>query len=531
MRKAIADPGPMRQVSRTISIPAPIGGWDAQSALAAMPLQNAVILDNFIPRPGYVELRKGSFGQASGVGTSVQTLMTWSGATDKLLACSGTSIYDVTTQGTSSPSALYSSATTGIWQWTAFANSAGTFVLAVNGADTPIKYDGSTVTTTAWTGTGLTPANLSLIMLHKRRVHMAEKGTLHVWFASSVDALAGPVGLLDLGPVFTKGGTIACMGTCSLDYGTGLDDFAVYMTTQGQIAMYQGTDPSDATAWSLVGVYNLGYPMGARSMIKYGSDLAVITTDGVIMLSQAIRLDRSQDNAVALTAKIQNAFHMAAFTYPPGTFGWQGTLYQRGSLAIFNVPSSPAQQYVQNVQTGAWCRFTGMDAACWGVANNMIYYGSGSNVLQADTGADDNGSTIIYDLKAAFTNCKAPGQKRFSMIRPLMNTVSWIAPALEVDVDYRDSVPTATATVVDVSELVGVPRYAWSSVSGTGFVAAPRMRISTFNVPQTFLAIDSADVDELVTGDGFSIVTQDAVPTVPFQLTSFDLVYEPGGML
>ncbi|WP_230681797.1 hypothetical protein, partial [Streptococcus pneumoniae] len=48
-----------QRVSIGKAIPAPVGGWDAQSPLANMPPENAVILDNFIPRAGYVELRRG----------------------------------------------------------------------------------------------------------------------------------------------------------------------------------------------------------------------------------------------------------------------------------------------------------------------------------------------------------------------------------------------------------------------------------------------------------------------------------------
>lgn len=531
MRKAVSDRPTGARVARTASVPAPIGGWDAQNALADMPLENAVILDNFIPRPGYVEVRRGSFSQATGIAQgAIKTLMVWRGVTDKLLACAGTSIYDVTAQGTANPTALYSGATSGVWQSTNFANTAGTWLVAVNGVDTPVKYDGTTVSTTAFTGTGLTPTNLNLIMAHKRRLHMGEKGTLHVWFASAVDTIAGACGLLDLGPVFSKGGTLAAMGTTSWAYSLSPDDFAVYVTTQGQVALYQGVDPSNAASWALVGVYDLGYPMGPRSLIKFGSDLAIITTDGIIPLSQAMKLDRTQDDAIALTQRIQNAFQTSTATYPQATFGWQGTLYPKGGLAIINVPSAPAVQYVQNVQTGAWCRFTGMDAACWGVANNTAYYASGSDVFQWDVGGDDAGSAITYDLKTAFTDFRTKGQKRFTALRPLMSTVGWILPAVEIDVDYRDVIPTATAITVDVSQSVPQPRYDWSAVSGIGFVGSVRMRIMISSLPQTALAVDSGDVDELTTGDGFAVVTQDPLAAVPFQLTSFDVLYEVGGM-
>ena len=42
------------------SIPASIKGWDAISSVADMPPDHAVQLDNFIPRPGYLEVRRGS---------------------------------------------------------------------------------------------------------------------------------------------------------------------------------------------------------------------------------------------------------------------------------------------------------------------------------------------------------------------------------------------------------------------------------------------------------------------------------------
>jgi hypothetical protein len=57
------------------------------------------------------------------------------------------------------------------------------------------------------------------------------------------------------------------------------------------------------------------------------------------------------------------------------------------------------------------------------------------------------------------------------------------------------------------------------------------MRIMLQAIPSTVLAIDSLDVDEVVTGDGYSLITADPVPDVPFQLTSFDVVFEQGGLL
>lgn len=42
-----------------IAIPAPTGGWNASDSLDRMPAQDAVRLVNWIPRPGYVQTRRG----------------------------------------------------------------------------------------------------------------------------------------------------------------------------------------------------------------------------------------------------------------------------------------------------------------------------------------------------------------------------------------------------------------------------------------------------------------------------------------
>ena len=51
------------------SVPAPVGGWDTLSPIAAMPPDHAVLLDNWIPRPGYCEVRRGTQSFATGLGS------------------------------------------------------------------------------------------------------------------------------------------------------------------------------------------------------------------------------------------------------------------------------------------------------------------------------------------------------------------------------------------------------------------------------------------------------------------------------
>src|SRR5579871_4382520 len=97
-------------------IPAPIGGWDAQSPLAAMPIQNAVILDNWIPRAGYVEIRRGFVPQQTGTPGPVESLMAFRGGPgDKLFAAAAGGLYDVSVQGAPLGAPVHAGAASNRW--------------------------------------------------------------------------------------------------------------------------------------------------------------------------------------------------------------------------------------------------------------------------------------------------------------------------------------------------------------------------------------------------------------------------------
>ncbi len=543
-----------RRVSVGRSVPAPVGGWDAQSPLANMPPENAVILDNFIPRAGYVELRKGFVPWQTGLSIPVETVMVWRSnltAPDDIFAASGGNIYDVSNEG-ESPVSVYTGAGNARWQWINFANDAGTFLYAVNGANDPVYYNGTSFTSAVITGSAgsitLDPTTLIDVMDHKGRIFFVQEESLRVWYLAP-NAIQGEANLLDLGPIFDKGGSIICQATWTLDGGSGADDLAVWVTTQGQVAVYQGLDPSDADNWALVGVYDLGFPMSRRSLVKYGSDLTLITSDGVVPLSQALKLDRAQENLVALTQRIQNAFQTATTRYR-NNFGWEMAFYQKGSLAICNVPITElatSEQYVQNVQTGSWCRFTGINAYTWAVANDNIYFGGQDGVYLWDTGYADNEENIVGDLKTAFNYFGTRGDlKKFEMLQPILRIASGVAPALEVLTDFKERIPTAVPTTIATTgakwdEAVwGVSlwsagietRDGWTSVTGIGYCGSIRMRVSI--LPQNYVFLGVTD-EEVLSYDGVGIVGVSIArnTSAPVEVIAFNLKYQnqTGGQL
>lgn len=530
------------QQAVTRSLPAPTGGWNTVDPLANMKPEFAVILDNWIPRAGYVELRRGDRAWGTDAPAPVESLLVYRGdptGDDQIYGVSDGDIYDVTTMNSVFTSPVYTGLSNSRVQYLNFANDGGAFLICVNGEDTPFYWDNSAWATLTITGSSgsitLDPDTLIDLVMFKRRLFFVEADSLHIWYLDT-DAIQGSTGLIDLGPIFQMGGTIASIGTWSLDGGQGQDDYLAIFSTQGEVAVYQGTDPDDPLNWSLVGRFSTGYPLGRRSLLSYGSDLLALTTIGVIPLSQALSLDRAKQEDVAITAQIQPTFQTSAAAYGDN-FGWQAITYQKGALAIYNVPIEElvtSYQYVQNLQTGAWCRFKSLDAFCWDTADGSIFYGGATGVYQWDVGVTDHGNDLECDLQTAFSTFSASGRvKHFTMVQPVLNATANVRPALEMLVDFEDREPTSvpTTTISDRTDVLEI-RKDWTSVVGDGAWGAIRMQAILATDPLLTSILADGDGNDIVDGDGNEIAIDSGEPlTAQVQVIGFNVVFEPGGVL
>ena len=134
-----------RQRSVTASAPAPVGGWNVRDSLAEMELNQAVILENWWPTTVDVQIRRGCANWATGLSGTTETVLTYNktdGTRKRFAFTSAGDLYDVTSSGAVG-AALVTGLTNGRWQFVAFATPAGNFVLAVNGADSMLRYNGT----------------------------------------------------------------------------------------------------------------------------------------------------------------------------------------------------------------------------------------------------------------------------------------------------------------------------------------------------------------------------------------------------
>lgn len=498
---------PRGKQTQSTSLPAPVGGWNARDSIADLPPTDAVFLTNWFPSTSDIVLRFGYTNHATGLGAQVETIAHYAGgSTDKLFAWAGTNTYDVTSAGAVG-AAVVSSLTNARWLFKNVATSGGNFLLAVNGADKLLNYDGTNWTkvdgASTYAITGVTTSTLNNIEVFKNRVWFTQAGTLNAWYLPT-SAIAGAATAFPLQGIATLGGYLVAIGTWTIDAGYGVDDLLAFVTNKGQIIVYKGTDPASAATWALVGVWNVGTPVGARCFYKYSGDLLYISQDGVLPLSAALQSSRVNPK-VALTDKIQQATSNAVSLYGT-TYGWQLLYFPVENMLFLNVPVAVGQQqqFVMNTITKSWCNFTGWNANCWELFSNQPYFGGNGVVSLAWNTLSDNGTNVNGSASQAPNYFGARGQqKRWTMARPFIKANGPPAVQVALDIDFEEQMLAPISTTLlpasawdtavwDASVWGGdLSIYrSWQGVTGVGFAAALRMQAASSGIETHWLGTD-----------------------------------------
>lgn len=515
---------PQQRKAVTASVPSPIGGWNARDSLGAMSPTDAVQMINWFPTPSDILLRRGYNQHSTSITGEVQSLMNYAApSTQKLFSVANGVIHNSTSTGAATTS--FSGLTNSKFQHVNISTSGGNFLVACNGADPTMVYDGThwfkiATTTTAQTissitrgGTGNLTATLTTasghglitgnrvtitgadpsgfdgtyvitvtgsttftytmaadpggdattmgaytvigitgvnsntfinVNLFKNRLYFTEKDTMKVWYLDP-KSIGGAASPLDFASIARMGGYLQAMGTWTIDAGEGVDDYAVFVTNMGEVIVYNGTDPDDATKWLLKGVWQVGQTFSRRCFFKWSGDLLLLTQDGLLPLASALQSSRL-DPRVALTDKIYYAVSQAADAYSTN-FGWQINYFAKQNMLILNIPvTEGSEQYVMHTITKSWARFTNIDANCWEIHNDDIYFGGNGFVGQFWSSDSDNGNNINATVQQAYNYFDSRGtQKRYTLVRPIITTIGGFPSILcGLNLDFEEGNATGT---------------------------------------------------------------------------------------
>lgn len=367
-----------------------------------------------------------------------------------------------------------------------------------------------TLTVTFPQVTGFDTSLAKDIQVYANRIWLVEKNSFRVWYLP-LNSVGGAASSIDFSSLYILGGSLAGMVTWQVASEYAVITFAAFISSMGEVLLYQGSDPASASTWGKVGQFRIGRPIGQRFYERQGNDTVLITTDGLIPMSKASITNR-QDSSDAISYKIIQKINDDQALYS-ANFGWQVILYPAGNRLFLNVPRSQTSdniQYVMNTLTNKWCRYTDIGAKCWAIYNDKLYFagkaGSVYGVYQAEYGNDDNGVGINAAATTAYSYFGATGtNKMFTAVRPIVTANGTFTPSIGVALDFQGGTPSSAPQLSIASSTaawdtspwnktpwgsVYITNRNWEWAGGVGFAGALIMQSQTKNMNVTWASTD-----------------------------------------
>jgi hypothetical protein len=451
--------------TQAVHVPAPIGGLNTISAGTAIPASDCVQLYNLVAAEYGLRSRLGSREWCTGLtgagDNQVRTIVPFTGSAkngskDKLFAVTSTGIWDVSSS-TSTPTQVLTFATqsgdAGQGISHVVVTLAGHFLLYCDEENGLHVYTESTNTWAAVTfGTGagqisgVDPAKLVFVNVFKSNVWFVEKDSARAWYLDA-GAIYGTAHRFDLATKFRAGGTLLGLWNWTLDGGAGIDDSLVAISGGGDVVIYQGTDPSTASAFGLKGVWYApgGVPYGRRIASDIGGDVLILTRVGALPLSRLVA-GGSDDRSQYATAKIGPLFNQLMMTRTT-LRGWSVRMHPEDNALIITVPEAdgqPTNQLAMAMSNRSWSRYRDLPILSSEVWGGKLYFGTvdgrvciNDGYVDGITLADPNTYTPVqYAMLGAYQNLGNGRMKRVQMIRPTILSESF-SPSYQARAKYR----------------------------------------------------------------------------------------------
>lgn len=411
---------PQAKLQTLVTVAPPSRGLNTTGDLAAMNPTDAVEMDNLIAAELGLTLRGGWREYATNIdgGAVVRTVMPYNGAPANAMVSplTASELWAVTDNGifliegggdmsALSPAIALSGAdNAGVMSCVNFtASGGGQYLVACSETDGAFLYNGVTwmkmVLGGAGAGhiTGSDPANFVQVVAWKRQLTFVKRSSGEAWFLP-VGAVGGTVILFDFGPQLEHGGALLGLANWTQDDGSGMDDRLVILGSSGDLVIYQGTDPSDATKFQNAGTWFVGQPpVGRRCFTTSGGNVYVLTQFGVIPVNQVVQggLDNiltSDTDLLVQLRKIQDALN-SDFQFLLNTPGWELILLPQLALLVIVRPSVASNEFIQYAfqqHSMSWCRLIDIPIFTMGRRLNEIFGGtSDGRVLRILDGTTD----------------------------------------------------------------------------------------------------------------------------------------------
>ncbi|MCS7003229.1 MAG: hypothetical protein NZ518_10315, partial [Dehalococcoidia bacterium] len=376
---------------------------------------------------------------------------------DRLFACVGNRIIDVTAGGSTPPAGLtVSNVSDSFWHSTQFQTSTNNFLCAVNNGGGFWTYD----PVNGWVKRTLTggPANIdniTSVSVWKKRLLFTFANDSRFYYLAP-EAISGALSPFDLGPQMKHGGTLVATTSFTRDGGSDIEDYLVAFGSEGDVIVYAGYDPSNAANFQLVGSWYVGpFPRRPTFYATVGSDLYILCETGIVPLSMLVG---GRWNPAVLqnpiTGKIEAPLRdsLVRTRYDDR---WEVFTIPALGILVLKQPRQTLPyhlMWVMNIGTGAWSNFNDVPAHSCAVLRDTFYFGTTdgrvARAFSSDLASDGillngtGGSVIEATIQAAFLSFGNGGQlKKFEMARPVFIAPSAPVVAVKMNNQFNDSAP------------------------------------------------------------------------------------------
>jgi hypothetical protein len=392
---------------------------------------DAVVMDNFISTGGFVKLRSG-YKQVINTGDTnlapIKSMFTFTAGDEDQILFSRLSagenfadIYKIRDDWTTYDKVAWDSTATdrplgARWKTLQFQKR---LFLVSDGIDAPLMYDGVKMYPH-----GFSVGEDDKIDFHKvidiasynRRLFFVEKGTLNLWFTKGAGVIKGELDVLDLSEYATRGGELLEIEEWTRTGANDLSSMLVAITSEGEVFMFQGTDPSVINEWKMEGIYQIPSPVGYHCATRMMNDL-VFATKGGYYTATALTSVQEITKDMAISDKIRGAIRGLEQYYD--NVGWQIEFMPTENILLINIPVNDitATQFIYNLENQTWSRFTGINAYSFATFEDKVYFGGKQGgIFALFQIGDDNGIEIHGTIQQAFSTFQIPQKKRVKSV-------------------------------------------------------------------------------------------------------------------
>ena len=149
------------------------------------------------------------------------------------------------------------------------------------------------------------------------------------------------------------------------------------------------------------------------------------------------------------------------------------------NLIIVNVPvaeGATQQQYAMNALTGAWSKWSAVNAGCWALFGTKPYFGDNGGLVHLfGFEEDDNGSPIVGSVQHGYSQFRTPRQKAWKMARPNFTSQPGYVPFVTMLTDFSRGLSGASLSSLSTAGIALGRRRVGRGVLGRGGHAAVQL--------------------------------------------------------